>query len=51
MKNMRLSMSMATEPSIADKICNNFIISNTIRRYNAKGQPVFMVAALGIILD
>lgn len=35
-----------------DRTCISSLINNTyLRRYNAKGQPVFMAAALGIILD
>ena len=36
--------------SIADRICK-YLISSFDRRYNAKGQAVYMVAALGIVLD
>ena len=44
---------MDTGLSIAAKICMYiFIIKKCLnRKYNHKGQPVFMVAALGIVLD
>jgi hypothetical protein len=50
-----LSMCTAIVHSTADRICNleKDIPLSTIpfSRYNARGQPVFMVAALGLILD
>ena len=45
-----MNMFTALEHLIADRICN-YISINPDRRYNAKGQPVFMVAALGVVLD
>lgn len=50
---MRLNMSMDIEPLIAAKICMIFLFIFIIpfRKYNHKGQPVFMVAALGVVLD
>lgn len=49
---MRSSMFMDTEPLIAAKTCKfKNSKTNLSRKYNHKGQPVFMVAALGIVLD
>ncbi len=42
---------MGIEPLIAGKICKYSILLTTNRRYNSKGQAVFMVAALGVVLD
>ena len=46
-------MFMDTEPLIAAKICKfiHFKFIFSFRKYNHKGQAVFMVAALGIVLD
>ena len=46
-------MSTVIERLTADKTFIHFIIIFTYsnRRYNAKGQAVYMVAALGIVLD
>lgn len=43
-------MSTATEPLTAAKTCNKKL-TYIGRKYNAKGQAVYMVAALGIVLD
>jgi hypothetical protein len=48
---MRSSMSMDIGLSIAAKTCNFQAILTIYSRYNSKGQAVFMVAALGIVLD
>ena len=50
---MKLNMFMDTEPLIAAKTCMNSILNliKYFRKYNHKGQAVFMVAALGIVLD
>jgi WD40 repeat protein len=42
---------MVLELSTADRTCKTLFLFISFRRYNAKGQPVFMVAALGIVLD
>ena len=48
-----MNMFMDSELLIADKTCIKLLslLFISFRRYNAKGQPVFMVAALGIVLD
>lgn len=35
----------------AAKTCTPLFILNQVRKYNSKGQAVYMVAALGIVLD
>ena len=46
-------MSMDIELLIAAKTCMIFLVkfNFSVRKYNHKGQPVFMVAALGVVLD
>ena len=58
-KNSRSSMSMATGLPTASRICkcanckksDNDFTCNLCRRYTAEGKALYMVAALGVVMD